>query len=169
MTAYLYAANVLLADVTQPISVNSLLNAVVPLVSLVGVGAILWGAYSTAVRQVTTEAALARGKPLPESAVQPLRFAFYLGLGLEFMIAAAAIKTLITPDLQQVGVLGGMVIIRAMVGLYPRLEKYKLPAALPAPAPEFASPTAAAQSLNMAQETVPANPAPQTVSTAQFS
>ena len=39
------------------------------------------------------------------------------------MIGASVIKTILSPDLQQVGIVGGMVLIRAMVGLYPRWEK----------------------------------------------
>jgi uncharacterized membrane protein len=108
------------------ISINGLINTLVPVVGLVGGCLILWGAYGAVARQVSAETALLRGQPLADdrSAARP-PFAYYLALGLEFMIAASAIKTLVTPDLQQVGVLVGMVLSRAVVGLYPRWEKSK--------------------------------------------
>ncbi|HEY1602025.1 MAG TPA: DUF1622 domain-containing protein [Pirellulales bacterium] len=122
----------------QTISTTGLINSLVPLVGLVGVCVMLWGAYGAVVRQIATETSLARGQtPTADAQLARPPFAHYLSLGLEFMIAAAAIKTLVTPDLQQVGVLGGMVISRAVVGLYPRWEKGKF--ALSAGEPEAAS------------------------------
>jgi len=108
------------------ISISGLINAVVPIVGLVGGCLILWGAYGAIVRQISAESSRLRGQPLADdpNTVRP-PFAHYLALGLEFMIAASAIKTLVTPDLQQVGVLVGMVLSRAVVGLYPRWEKSK--------------------------------------------
>jgi uncharacterized membrane protein len=108
----------------QAISAAGLINFIVPIVDLVGVCTILWGAYNTVVRQISAETALARGQSPPEigSAARPA-FSHYLSLGLEFMIGASVIKTILAPDLQQVGIVGGMVLIRAMVGLYPRWEK----------------------------------------------
>jgi uncharacterized membrane protein len=111
----------------QTISAAGLINSIVPIVGLVGVCTILWGAYNTVVRQIAAETALARGQAVPEiaGAARPA-FSHYLSLGLEFMIGASVIKTILSPDLQQVGIVGGMVLIRALVGLYPRWEKPRL-------------------------------------------
>jgi uncharacterized membrane protein len=120
------STTLLLAQVpeVQAISAAGLINFIVPIVGLVGVCTILWGAYNTVVRQIAAETALARGQSPPDigSAVRPA-FSHYLSLGLEFMIGASVIKTILSPDLQQVGIVGGMVLIRALVGLYPRWEK----------------------------------------------
>ena len=70
-------------------------------------------------RQLSARAVNRRRKS--EAPVRPA-FSHYLSLGLEFMIGASMIKTILSPDLQQVGIVGGMVLIRAMVGLYPRWE-----------------------------------------------
>jgi uncharacterized membrane protein len=122
------ALNGLLAQISeaQTISTTGLINALVPLVQLVGVCTILWGVYSAVTRQIALETALARGQtPKTDGASLRPPFVYYLSLGLEFMIAASAIKTLVAPDLQQIGVLGGIVLTRALVGLYPRWENAK--------------------------------------------
>ena len=61
---------------------------------------------------------------MPSSSPTPAacRFRTIWHSGLEFLIAASAIKTLNDHSLQQVAVLGGMVLCRTMVGLYPRWE-----------------------------------------------
>jgi len=76
------------------------------------------------VLQISMETALARGQSPPENrdATRPA-FSHYLALGLEFIIGASLIKTVLSPDLQQVGIVGGLVLIRALVGHYPRWEK----------------------------------------------
>jgi uncharacterized membrane protein len=144
------------------ISISGLINAVVPVVGLVGGCLILWGAYGAIVRQISAESSLLRGQPLADdrTTTRP-PFAHYLALGLEFMIAASAIKTLVTPDLQQVGVLVGMVLSRAVVGLYPRWEKSKWMAV--ADVSPTKEPTAA---LPDSTASVPFSPPPHAMATA---
>ena len=135
---------------SQTISTTGLINSLVPLVGLVGVCIMLWGAYGAVVRQIAAESRSRAARRLRPTRKQPAHpFAHYLSLGLEFMIAAAAIKTLVTPDLQQVGVLGGMVISRAVVGLYPRWEKGKFAglAGEPETAARLAAPVDSADSV----------------------
>jgi uncharacterized membrane protein len=102
------------------LSPAGLVNAVVPLVGLIGVGVMLWGAYHALVHQLALESPPLRAQLKADG--NRLPFSHYLALGLEFMIAASAIKTLNDYSLQQVAVLGGMVLCRALVGLYPRWD-----------------------------------------------
>jgi uncharacterized membrane protein len=102
------------------LSPAGLVNAVVPLVGLIGVGVMLWGAYHALLQQLTLESATLRAQMKPDA--NRLPFSHYLALGLEFMVAASAIKTLNDYSLEQVAVLGGLVISRVMVGLYPRWD-----------------------------------------------
>jgi len=119
----------LVADVSA-LSPAGLVGAAVPLVSMIGVGVMLWGTYQALLQQLTLESATLRAQTKPDN--HRLPFSHYLALGLEFMIAACAIKTLSDFSLEQVGVLGGMVGSRVLVGLYPRWDARAVPGALPA-------------------------------------
>jgi uncharacterized membrane protein len=99
-------------------SVNGLIASLALIVSAIGIAVIVWGAYSSVVRLIASEAAAARG-PLPTTGAPPARplFASYLLPGLDFLIAGGAIKTLAVPDWQQATVLGSLVLARTLLGL----------------------------------------------------
>lgn len=100
----------------------SLLESLSMVVGAAGAGVIVWGAYCSVVRLIAAETALARGQtPRSETSGRPV-FATYVLLGLEFLIAANIIKTLVTPDWQHVAMLAGIVVIRAVISLNLRWE-----------------------------------------------
>jgi uncharacterized membrane protein len=117
ITTHLFWGQVPDASALSP---AGLVNAVVPLVGLIGVGVLLWGAYHALLQQLTLESPALRAQTKTDTIRLP--FSHYLALGLEFMIAASAMKTLNDHSLQQVAVLGGMVLSRVLVGLYPRWD-----------------------------------------------
>ena len=122
-----------LADTSTPDlmanTVVGLVDALALVVGAVGIGVLLCGTYATASRLIGSQVGLARGtESRREQDLIRLQFIPYLLLGLDFIIAAGAIKALVHPDWQHVAVLGGMVLIRTVAGLSCRWEAMWNPA-----------------------------------------
>ena len=85
-------------------------------ISVMGVMVIVFGVLVGLIRFLRSEIASARGKEISGER-QRLRHAlgYYLLLGLEFLIAADIIDTLMKPTLQDLGVLGAIVLIRTVI------------------------------------------------------
>src|SRR5262249_53963478 len=99
--------------VTTP--VTGLLDALSLIVGAAGVGVLVWGAYGSLSKLIGAEAAQVRGqKPDPAARSQ---YGPYLVMGMEFMIAASAVKTLASPDWQHILTLGGLVLARTLLSL----------------------------------------------------
>lgn len=83
---------------------------------MLGVLVIVLGVFTGLARFLRSEISAARGKEV-SSERQQLRHAlgYYLLLGLEFLIAADIIDTLMRPTLQELGVLGAIVLIRTVI------------------------------------------------------
>jgi uncharacterized membrane protein len=103
--------------------IDALLLSAALIVSAVGVAVILWGAYCSVLRLIASESAAARdpGPSTPSPAGRQL-FATYLLPGLDFLIAGGVIKTLAIADWQQGAVLGGIVVVRTLLGLSTKWE-----------------------------------------------
>ncbi len=86
------------------------------IVGIVGVLVLLWGIALAGVQFVRTELCRLRGED-PRAHQGSLRklLGFYLLLGLEFLVAADIIETIIKPDLESLLVLGLIVIIRTVI------------------------------------------------------
>lgn len=86
-------------------------------VSVIGIMVILWGSALAVFRFVRGEKALASGKIIKLKR-ESLRHSFgsYLLLGLEFLIAADIINTVLKPELYEVAILGAIVVIRTVIG-----------------------------------------------------
>ncbi len=111
-------------------TVVGLVDALALVVGAVGITVLLCGTYGTAVRLIGSQVGLARGtESRMDQELLRLQFLPYLLLGLDFIIAAGAIKALVHPDWQHVAVLGGMVLIRAVAGLSSRWEAVRVPVA----------------------------------------
>ena len=85
-------------------------------IGLLGVLVIVFGVLSGLVRFVRAELSAARGFAVDEARKQ-LRhvLGYYLLLGLEFLIAADIIDTLMKPNPQEMIVLGAIVAIRTVI------------------------------------------------------
>ena len=85
-------------------------------IGILGVLVIVFGVLSGLVRFVRAECSAARGLVVDEER-KKLRhvLGYYLLLGLEFLIAADIIDTLMKPRVQDLAVLGAIVIIRAII------------------------------------------------------
>jgi uncharacterized membrane protein len=87
-------------------------------VGAIGALIIVFGVVAGSWRFITTEWSLARGREVA-SERRRLRHsvAYYLLLGLEFLIAADIIDTLMKPTTQDLIVLGAIVAIRTVISL----------------------------------------------------
>jgi uncharacterized membrane protein len=85
-------------------------------VGLVGLAILLWGVARGAVRLVRLEL---RGRPFEDDRSERAALrglvGYYLLLGLEFLVAADVIETILTPSLERVLILGGVVLIRTII------------------------------------------------------
>jgi uncharacterized membrane protein len=88
-------------------------------IGLVGMGVLAWGAVLALFRLVALEARRVFGENICERR-QILRhhFGSYILLGLEFLIAADIIRTLIEPSLEELAVLGTIVAIRTVISFF---------------------------------------------------
>ncbi len=85
-------------------------------IGVLGVLVIVFGVLSGLVRFVFAEFAAARGLAVDEARKQLRRvLGYYLLLGLEFLIAADIIDTLMKPQPQEMIVLGAIVAIRTTI------------------------------------------------------
>lgn len=84
----------------------------------VGLSVILWGALLGLVRFVRLEIRQFR-QPVTMNEREEVRhlIGYYLLLGLEFLVAADIVHTILTPTLQDLGVLAAIVGIRTVISI----------------------------------------------------
>jgi len=100
-------------------SASEVLEVIARGVGIIGVAVILWGVAVTAVSTIRVEAVAVRGRHVPGSRMLlRQQLGASLLLGLEFLIAADVIRTVLQPTLQEVGILGGIVAIRTVLSYF---------------------------------------------------
>jgi len=86
-------------------------------ISFIGIAIILWGVLLTSAGFLRIEfTRLSKKKICTGREVLRHRFGSYLLLGLEFLIAADIVTTIVHPTLDEILLLGGLVIIRTLIG-----------------------------------------------------
>jgi len=98
-------------------------------IGLISFAIMAYGALLAIVNLIRTEIARFSGKyNIERVSVIRRNFGNYLLLGLEFLIAADIIQTIITPTLEELAILGGIVIVRILLNyfLYKEIEDVKL-------------------------------------------
>jgi uncharacterized membrane protein len=114
-----------------------LIVSVATIIMAVGVVIVIWGAYSSVLRLITLETATARLRlPSTDTAPARLLFAAYLLPGLDFLIAGGVIKSLAVSDWQQAAVLGGIVLVRLLLGAGVKWEAGSASVKMSPPLPE---------------------------------
>ena len=83
-------------------------------VGAVGLLIILYGVARGTIKLLVTEA---RGSRTQDRNTLRMDLGYYLLLGLEFLVAADIIETLLAPDLEHVLVLGAIVLIRTVISI----------------------------------------------------
>src|SRR5215813_6562620 len=105
-------------------------------IGMLGVLVIMFGVAGGAARLIRTEVQSARGRNVEEDRKRLCHvLGYYLLLGLEFLIAADIIDTLMKPSVQDLIVLGAIVLIRTVIS-------FSLNAELKPQKPPFTSPFA---------------------------
>ena len=88
------------------------------LVGLIGAAVICWGVGVGFLRLVRLELQRLTGRALEEQRHMLRRqVAYYLLVGLEFLVAADILETIAAPDLRHLAILGGIVVIRTVISL----------------------------------------------------
>jgi len=96
--------------------VHSALHIASVLVGVLGVAVLLWGIVLAGATLVRLELCRFKGQdPKPHQSALRKLLGFYLLLGLEFLIAADIIETIVKPDLNSLLVLGLIVVIRTVI------------------------------------------------------
>lgn len=96
-----------------------ILNYISLFIGIIGITVIIWGALLTFLQFLGLEAGrfsgsnICRGRELLR-----LYLGSYILLGLEFMIAADIIHTLVKPDMRGLAVLGAIVAIRTVISYF---------------------------------------------------
>jgi uncharacterized membrane protein len=100
-------------------SASGLLEGVAAGVGVIGVVVIVWGVAVAAVATARVELANLRHQQLPKARVKlRQQLGSSLLLGLEFLIAADVIRTILQPTLEEVAILGGIVAIRTVISYF---------------------------------------------------
>lgn len=88
-------------------------------IGVVGVSVIVWGALLGIVSLVRLEIIQLRGENrCRKREMVRHHFGSYILLGLEFLIAADIIETIMKPNLQDVAILGSIVVIRTILSFF---------------------------------------------------
>lgn len=97
--------------------IHEIIGTAVSLIEAVGATVLVYGVVRTMIQFVMAELP-GGGKAELDHVRSALRvgLGFYLLLGLELLIAADIMETMIEPDWQSLGVLGGISLIRILTG-----------------------------------------------------
>ncbi len=100
------------AALTLPAVCGSVLHAAAFGIGAIGLGVIVYGVVRETLALIRIEVA---GSHAGDRNRLRINLGYYLLLGLEFLVAADVIETLLAPDLEHVLVLGAIVIIRTVI------------------------------------------------------
>ena len=89
-------------------------------IGIVAVAVIIWGTIMGIIELVRCEFYRFRPKNKVTSPLHQVRLTVgsYLLLGLEFLIAADIIRTIVKPTLEELAILGGIVVIRTIISYF---------------------------------------------------
>lgn len=95
------------------------LNTVATVISVISLAVVSYGALIAFIRFTVNELNRFRERYSPLN-IQRLRvnFGTYLLLGLEFLIASDILKTVLEPTLYELGILGGIVVLRTILSIF---------------------------------------------------
>jgi uncharacterized membrane protein len=95
-------------------SVRDIVDAVIPVVELIGAAIVVTGVLITAVIYVLSET---RVRPVPYEHVR-LTLGRFLALGLEFQLASDILRTAVSPTLDDIAMLGAIAAIRTLLNYF---------------------------------------------------
>jgi uncharacterized membrane protein len=96
-----------------------ILNAISLAIGIAGIGIIVWGALLALVEFFRLEYKRLKGAyTFEKTEILRYHFGTYILLGLEFLVAADIIHTIIKPDFEGLIVLGAIVVIRTIISYF---------------------------------------------------
>ena len=96
-----------------------IVNAISLGIGVIGVVVIIWGALVSAVELCFVESKRFQGQnSCKKRNLVRQHFGFYLLMGLEYMIGADIVRTLVRPTLQELAILGALVAIRTVTSYF---------------------------------------------------
>jgi len=89
-------------------------------IALAGIAIITWGVLRGTVEFITIPFQGRKGFPIKPLSITRIRnqVGQHLLLGLEFLIAADVIRTVIEPGLEEIAILGSIVVIRTVISYF---------------------------------------------------
>lgn len=95
------------------------LNLLATIISVISLLIVTYGALIAGIMFVLNELRRFNGTYTPVN-IRRLRvnFGTYLLLGLEFLIASDILKTVLEPTLEELGILGGIVVLRTILSIF---------------------------------------------------
>jgi uncharacterized membrane protein len=98
--------------------IQHVMHVISILIGVVGVSVIVWGVFCGLLYLIRLEIDAFKGQSVTSRRVSlKEHLGFYLLLGLEFLVAADIIETLISPTLEHLLFLGGIITIRTVISL----------------------------------------------------
>ena len=98
---------------------TEILSSASHVVGIIGVLVILWGVLVATIATVRVELrALRRERARRDKLLLRQQLGSSLLLGLEFLIAADVVRTVVQPTLEEVAILGGIVAIRTVISYF---------------------------------------------------
>jgi uncharacterized membrane protein len=99
--------------------ITTILEKLADVISIISIAVVVYGTLVAFVKFVAVECRRAR-RAFSIHALTVLRgdLGTYLLLGLEFLIAADILKTILEPGLMELGVLAGMVLLRTILSFF---------------------------------------------------
>ncbi|KYC53714.1 MAG: hypothetical protein AMQ22_00100 [Candidatus Methanofastidiosum methylothiophilum] len=92
-------------------------------IGLIGIIVIVYGSIVSAIKFLKVEHKRINGKiSLKDTDILRLTLGTYLLLGLEFLIAADIIRTILKPNIEEVAILGAIVAIRTVINYFLDIE-----------------------------------------------
>lgn len=89
-------------------------------IAIAGIAIITWGVIRGTVEFVTIPLQRRKGFPIKPLSITQIRnqVGQHLLLGLEFLIGADVIRTVVEPSLEEIAILGSIVIIRTVISYF---------------------------------------------------
>jgi len=102
------------------VDIVDILETISIAVGIVAVAIILWGAIFSLFEIVKNELSRVSAAIKRTASLHQIRHVLgsYLLLGLEFLIAADIIRTIVRPTLEELAILGGIVVIRTVISYF---------------------------------------------------
>jgi len=92
-------------------------------IGFIGILVIVYGSILSTIKFLKIEHKRINGKiSIKDTDILRLTFGTYLLLGLEFLIAADIIRTILKPSLEEVAILGAIVAIRTVINYFLDIE-----------------------------------------------